>query len=326
MVPLPFEDKRFWKQGGTVLNTGVILLFIALTSRAGTILVTFDGGENWEREIGGTPYALNAVAVDPLSTLAVAAGDGGTVLRRPPDAGWERIRVPGLEADLNSVAVGSNGTCMICGDDGTLLSSFDGGSNWRVWEDFDSGGNDLYTVSFDPSAPGDFLIAGENGFLYDSRSGNAASGAGHAAGTCVELCHGFPSYVVFEDGSLLDAVSGSELSGLQDMSVLGMTSVISGGSSCIAVGTNGSAAAFDGGFWQLMDTGTGEDLNGVAWLVQGNVICVAGDSGTIRLSRDRGGSWQGIRSGVSSDLRDIAGNGAGFGVAVGDGILQRLCR
>ncbi len=278
------------------------LFILAFPLFAGTILSTTDGGETWHREFSGTVCDLNGVAVDIFTGTALAVGDNGKILRRDEEGIWEDVSPAGFRKDLFSVVMGSRGGCMACGADGALLSSFDGGFTWRVWDQFDSGGADLFSVNFDPTRPDNFVITGENGFVHSASDGRLE--LDNVSGSCVSLCSGEAE---------LFAAPGR-----------GVTPLVSAGSPCAAVGEGGAVFLFEDGGWTGVESGCEEDLNGVANLVFGETFCAVGEGGTIILSRDNGRSWRPVNSGVSSDLNGVAGNGWGLGYIVGDGPFGRF--
>ncbi len=279
----------------------LILLFPASCTFAGTILSTADGGVTWHREFSGTVGDLNGVAVDIFTGAALAVGDGGRIIRRGDEGIWSDVSPEGFHKDLFSVAAGSGGICMACGADGALLSSFDGGYSWRVWEGFDSGGADLLSVNFDPTSPDNFVITGENGFVHTASAGRVQING--VTGTCARLCSG--------EAEALAAPGRA------------VTPLVSAGSPCIAVGENGSVFLYEQGGWTSVESGFEEDLNGVANLVFGETFCAVGEGGTIILSDDNGRTWRSVDSGTTAGLNGTAGNGGGIGFIVGDGPFGR---
>ncbi|HOP27816.1 MAG TPA: hypothetical protein PKX02_11545 [Candidatus Sabulitectum sp.] len=279
----------------------VIVPFLASSLLSGTILSTADGGASWQREFSGTVGDLNGVAVDIFTGAALAVGDGGRIIRRGDDSIWEDVSLDGFQNDLFSVVMGSGGVCMACGADGALLSSFDGGYSWRVWEGFDSGGADLLTVNFDPTSPDNFVITGENGFVHSASAGREQIDG--VTGSCARLCSG--------EAEALAAPAGS------------ITALVSAGSPCIAVGEEGAVFLFGNNGWARIESGCEEDLNGVTNLVFGETFCAVGEGGAIILSEDNGLSWRVVDSGTAADLNGVAGNGGGIGYIVGDGPFGR---
>jgi len=283
-----------------------------------------DSGAEWQREESGCLYALNGVSVDPASGNTVAVGDRGTILRRGESGIWADVSPEGIDSDLYSVALGVGGVCMVCGEGGILLSSFDGGVSWREWEQSEWPDDDLLSVNFDPTHTAEFLITGKNGFLFSTAAGGPVTPGteSDAVASCTRVCGGAPDMVIFRDGTVLSVSSASEDGGIEGGTVNCATPVVSGGSFFIAAGPGGFISVFDGA-WREVDSVTGYDLFSVAVLMFGGEACAVGENGTILVSSDRGFTWSEAPSGTSRNLNGVAGNGAGIGYIVGDGAFPR---
>ncbi|MCK5132892.1 MAG: hypothetical protein KAR40_12150 [Candidatus Sabulitectum sp.] len=312
----------------TVYIAAISILY-SQSSASALIFHTSDGGKNWARENSATPNNLNGVSVDIVSGIALAVGDKGTILRRNEDGTWVNVSPDGLSADLYSVAAGVS-SIMCCGADGTLLSSFDGGFSWRVWTDFGYENTDLYSINFDPTHPGSFLIAGENGFIYSSEEGELVQTGSSSdfIASCGMLCGGFPEIVLGRDGTAYHIRSDVNYN-IGDTVFRGATEIVSGGGRYIAVGENGAVyRSLSDGVWESASSVTTENLNDVTYLVWGLTACAVGDCGTVLVSDDNGLTWGIVDIGMSRDFTAIAGNGAGEAYIVGksafSGILNIL--
>jgi len=73
----------------------------------------------------------------------------------------------------------------------------------------------------------------------------------------------------------------------------------------LAVGRGGTAYLYESGQWRALDTGTGHDLNGVAFGPQGKQALAVGSNSTVLLWD---GSWKpvGANAPASAELRDVA--------------------
>lgn len=296
-----------------------------MSASSGIILRTVDGGQVWQLENDGSPYPLNSVAVDPLSGVAIAVGDRGTVLRRGLNGTWMNVSPPGVMSDLRSVAVGFDGVCMACGDSGTLISSFDSGDTWRVWEDFESRGLDLLSVNFDPSSSGSFVITGDEGFIYTSSHRTIDSGTfSPFIGSCVQLCSSFPRIIVSSAGDvylpLYDSLHVSE----DSLSFNSVTQVVSGSSPFAAVGDGGLVCTYLEGAWRVRETNCEENFLGIAHILYGGSLCAVGTDGTILISLDNGETWSPVSSAMPVNLNGVCGDGSGTGYIVGDSFLGRF--
>lgn len=95
----------------------------------------------------------------------------------------------------------------------------------------------------------------------------------------------------------------------------------SNGDNVFAVGSGGTILHYDGAVWGPMSSGTTRDLNGVWGSSASNVFAV-GSYGTIR--RYDGSSWRSISSGTTNTLNGIWGSAANDIFVVGDkGTIRR---
>jgi len=302
--------------------TALLLLF-AIKIPAGTpVVYTSDGGENWSLEETGTFFNLNDVSVSIATGTAIAVGDHGVVLRREDSGTWTDVSPGELTANLYSVAVGISGI-MACGERGTLLSSFDNGSSWRVWTEFGHDDINLLSVNFDPTHPNSFLITGEHGFVYSSTDGIVTAGGDEdLIGSCGKLCSGFPDVILGRNGFGY-FIRSLERFTVGDVDLRGTTEIVSGGSRYMAAGEGGCIYRYEAeGVWKRMNSGTSEDLNDISFLSWDTSACAVGDNGTVLISKDNGTSWTKVDIGVSASLTAVSGNGSGVGFIVGNSILS----
>ncbi len=288
------------------------------------MLYTSDGGASWVREESCTVSNLNGVAISITTGIAISVGDNGTILRRGEDGTWADVSPGGFTSDLYSVAVGVSGM-MACGQGGTLLSSFDGGTSWRILENFQHSGIDFYSVNFDPTHPNSFLIAGEDGFIYSSEDGLVETeSSSDFVTSCGMLCSGFPEVVLGRNGSGYN-IRNEIMFDIGDVLIRGATEIVSGGGRYIAVGESGSIFRYsDREVWNSIPSCTGEDLNDVSYLIWGTTACAVGDNGTVLFSEDNGFNWEEIKLGTSRNLNAVAGNGAGVACIVGSSVVSGM--
>lgn len=282
------------------------------------ILYSSDNGASWIREESGTPNNLYGVSVDIVTGVTLAVGDEGTILRRGEDQIWTDVSPEGLSSDLYSVASGLGGA-MVCGAEGTLLSSFDGGLSWRVWSDFDCSNTNLLSVNFDPTHRNSFLILGEDGFVYSSEEeGIIPTGCtSEYVASCVSLCSGFPELIMGRDGSGFSILNNAGFV-VANSTLNGATDLVSASGRFIVVGDGGSIFRYSSAeVWESISSITTENLNDVSYLAWGLTACSVGNNGTVLMSYDNGITWSDIDSGTKRDLTAIAGNGAGIACVVG---------
>jgi photosystem II stability/assembly factor-like uncharacterized protein len=98
--------------------------------QGGAIRATRDG-KTWTSVASGTTAHLRALAVSG-TTLAWAAGDNGTIVRRNGTGGaWQLCNTPS-HANLNAIAFRSATEGWAVGEGGVVLHSIDGGVNWTL--------------------------------------------------------------------------------------------------------------------------------------------------------------------------------------------------
>ena len=227
-----FAVLKTFPEGNDSMRLVCITVFLIQFASYGEAIILYssDNGASWNREESGTLNNLNSVSVDIATGIMLAVGDEGTILRRGEDQTWTDVSPEGLSSDLYSVASGLGGA-MVCGAEGTLLSSFDSGLSWRVWSDFDCSNTNLLSVNFDPTHRNSFLLLGEDGYVYSSEEeGLIPTGyISEYVASCVSLCCGFPELILSRDGSgfsLLNntgfVVANSTLNGATDL-VSGLT-------------------------------------------------------------------------------------------------------
>ncbi|PIE53496.1 hypothetical protein CSA37_01135 [Candidatus Fermentibacteria bacterium] len=300
----------------------LLCLFLpcALSAEA-LILRTEDGGITWQREESRCFNSLNAVAADMITDLMIAVGERGTILLRDASGVWQDVSPAGLTADLNSVAIAVNGLCMVCGDDGTLLSSFDRGESWRLWDEFDCGGVDLLSVNFAPTSPDLFVITGDDGFTRFSEDWSIQFiDSEPIVGSCFRLCSGAPEFIASASGRM---VSDDAVAGETGFPVRGVTPVVSGGSHPFLVGEDGMMSTVNGSAREVVP-GLSADLKSVSALTWGSDCCAVGEGGTILVSHDNGSDWELLTGIALRDLNGVCSNGSGTGCIVGDTVLDRI--
>ncbi len=104
-----------------------------------TILITNDGGQNWQSISTNFSEVLLGVSYyDELHAVAVGTGgliivteDGGTT--------WTSHQLPEMLWKLCSVDITNDGKGVACGEQGALLYTSDGGINWSVIQQNETG-------------------------------------------------------------------------------------------------------------------------------------------------------------------------------------------
>ncbi|MDC0672568.1 WD40/YVTN/BNR-like repeat-containing protein [Nannocystis radixulma] len=123
----------------------------------------------WTAQASGTEAALRGVEVTGAG-VALAVGDGGTILRSA-DAGvtWSAVDA-GVTAGLAAVRCRKDGTCVAVGDD-TLLVSLDAGATWATPGDAPPEPGALRAVGIDRWTFHSFIAVGLAGAIVVSDDG-----------------------------------------------------------------------------------------------------------------------------------------------------------
>jgi hypothetical protein len=98
------------------------------------VLLSTDGGENWQPKASDITASLRSVAFGKNAERVLAVGDGGTVLVSTDGGERWRPKRSGTEASLSSVAFASAERAVAVGGRDTVLLSADGGESWRPVE------------------------------------------------------------------------------------------------------------------------------------------------------------------------------------------------
>ncbi len=235
----------------------------------GQLAHTTDGGQTWTQEDARTRASLWAIRF-ASATLGVVAGDAGT-LAVTTDAGvtWRTV-APLTPATLRGVAVASNAGVMVAvGDGGVVIRSADEGASFAL--STIAGAGDLRSVASDADAR--LILAADSlGAVWASADGGAHFTRETSAGASLE------AIAMSEDGTL-----------------------------AIAAGAHGTVLERDvGGTWQRAASGTTADLHAAVIVGdEGSRHYVAGESGTLVESRDRGATWSPVNTSSPAALYSL---------------------
>ncbi len=196
--------------------------------------------------------------------------------------GWRTVDNPNVKSRLNSAVFIDDNNGVVCGNNGTILKTGDGGLTWNK---VDIGTNlNLWKVFFNKNNTG--FILGEKGLLLSS----ADSG-----GTWREI-NSNTAETLFDIYFNKEAVEG----------------LIVGGKGKILKTVDG------GNTWNKIDSPTSNLLYSIAFADENNGFIV-GWNGTVLKTSDRGTSWQMRDKLGNSYLRDINFNNSAQGIIVGGG-------
>lgn len=233
-----------------------------------------------------TPAArrLSRAALRALIAAALCAPLG--VLR----AQWTLLDA-GTTADLEAVHALDSLTVLICGKDGLLKRSADGGDSWTV--PVTGYADDLNAFAFVDATTG--FVAADDGTVLKTTDGGLTWTLLATGGTAENLGIVASASVVAvsgEDGSLYRSADGglswtAETSGtprdLQDRA-------LGPGGEELAVGDNGAMTRLGGATWSAWSDPSGSDLYAVGFAATGEAFAAGKDGGFLR-STDGGVSW-----------------------------------
>ena len=296
----------------------------------GVILVTHDGGTNWNSQHSGTGTNLQSVQfVDARDGWVV--GTNGTILAtRDGGENW-RPQSSGTDIELTGARFVDAQTGWVVGYGGTILATHDGGGNWAPQQS----GSDtiLRAVEFANRQTG--WVVGAGGTILVTHNGGASwqaqqSGTGSdlAAASFIDAQHGWVAgaeetvLVTKDGGQSWQAQLGAN--GLALEAVKFVNAQIGW-----AAGANGTVLATqDGGStWHAQTNIPGHNLEGLSF-TDGKTGWAVGHGGAILATTDGGASWQRQHMGSTEYLWGVslpdpqngwAAGAAGMIIATGDG-------
>ena len=199
--------------------------------------------------------------------LGLVAGDAGALaVTRDGGSTWTTVG-PWTGASLRGVAVASNAGVMIAvGDGGVVLRSPDAGGTWK--ESPIAGAGDLQAVASDPGAHR-VLAVDASGSVWSSTDAGVHFAREVSAGARLN------AVAMTDDGTL-----------------------------AIVAGARGTVLeSEDGAAWRTVPTDTKVDLHAALITGEGgDRHYVAGDSGTLLASSNRGASWSPVAIATSAPL------------------------
>jgi photosystem II stability/assembly factor-like uncharacterized protein len=265
----------------------------------GTILATDNGGDNWALKKTSTSKDIHGVSLYRNGARGWAAGADGTILTTTNIFGtWIPQRSSTSEL-LDGVAFAHNGKRGLAVSAwGTILKTEDGGKNW--------------TVQYTPTPD---VREGLSGIAFD-----ADGLGGWAIGDRRPRLQSPSSLFLQVQGVILTTGDGGTswpASAAQTVAHHLTSVAVSADGRAWAVGYGGTILTRDNGVWNPQNSGTTENLFGVAFDQKGDHGLAVGENGTI-LATDGGQKWQQKDSRTTLGLRSVAFAGDGCGWAVGD--------
>ena len=302
------------------------------------------------------PFSVENYVLAPVSDIEIkkvaavnenvtyVVGDGGNVFRSTAPNTW--VSIPHGTENLKDVHAFDELTALVCGDNGTLAKTTDGGANWTV---ISTGGTDetLRRLHFISDTEG--WLVGSDGHIFKTTDGGdtwedlnpivdaatgfrtyANDGTGNISLYGVFFLDANTGFVVGNDDYYLKTTDGGttwttmlQTTGEDLTSVIfqdAQNGWITGEDNILLATTDGGTTWTDQGI--SLDSSR-DDLNDIAILSSTNIIAVADDHQLIK-SEDGGDTWQIIdlekTLGITiSDHIDGIDAYAGKAVIVGEG-------
>jgi photosystem II stability/assembly factor-like uncharacterized protein len=204
--------------------------------------------------------------------------------------GWF-IQNVGTTLDLNALYYQNYQRWIPC-NQGLLLRSTDDGTTWnQIQTPTNENLNDI-------SWPSALLVVGNNGVIL--RSTNQGSNWTQVnSNTTNNLYSIYFNIAVGANGTILKGLSQG--TNWQQMSSPTSAALYDNSNSLI-VGAGGTILKYNGQLWQLVNSGTTNDL---LFVIEGSASYAIGKNGTIIKSTDWGSSWFSIASGTTADLHSM---------------------
>jgi hypothetical protein len=232
---------------------------------------TGDGG-TWTATPSGVTVNLNGIVG---GGLAVAVGDGGTVISSTDGTTWTP-QTSGVSTRLNAITVGQ-GLFVVVGDGGVILRSSDG----TTWQPSTSGTTqDLVGVT----SLGTTLVAlGANGTLLTSPDG--VTWTARTTGVTATLRHaaaGASRFVAVGDAGTLITSTDTITWTVQTAPTSQTLRRVVLGSRLVAAGDNGTVLLSDDGLtWTVANSGTTAQLRGLLRGIAFNYVAVGAGGANI---------------------------------------------
>ncbi len=264
-----------------------------------------------------TPIVHNLRGIVWTGRRWVAVGDVGSILYQRAGR-W--IAVPNLPNSGLRGITARPGLVAAAGSDGVLLTSTDGGLNWRS---ANSGTTRLLWGGV--RAGSSLLFSGQNSIILRSQDGltwSPVSTSPEPTGNPIAprpllwqlAASGREIVAVGDFGAILDGTLASGLHGIRSPTDEILRGVTVARGRWVAVGSGGTTLlSRDGRHWSSVRSPTTVDLRGVAWT--GRHFVAVGDQSTVISSAD-GRHWRIEESAMPCALLGVS-RGAGRFVAVG---------
>jgi photosystem II stability/assembly factor-like uncharacterized protein len=127
---------------------------------------------------GGTNLSVQAIAIDENSPSTLYAGTKGAGVYKSTNGGGSWIPTGLTTMTVNAIEIdpinSSNIFVGVGGFDGSLLMSFNAGTDW-LFMNVGLGDQTVYSIAFDPQTPGNMLTGTSDGVYLSADGGNSWS-------------------------------------------------------------------------------------------------------------------------------------------------------
>lgn len=305
------------------------MVLLPSPARAGEIIPLCSGsGCGWHEAVIPTNVESAQTPMGDVmllpGDLAIAVGDGGTVLRSV-DSGESFVQVdfPESAFGLSVLALDPFGQLWVGGQSATLGLSTDQGLAWSLVSETGLSGN-ITSLGF-PSANFAFATTSTGFYLSsdDGQSWTLDTALGNGYGRTAAFYNADDGWVDFGLNPVVEYTSDGARTftagSPNDVPPLTAEFLPTGPSSTWYLGADGSVYSTSNGVsWKLSDHAIGEKAFGLAY-VDGTDLWEVADQGNIFYSPDDGSCWLEQPVPIVPDFSSVAFSNANDGVIVGDG-------
>jgi len=235
-----------------------------------TLKTTSDGGLTWTpaQGIPSVGYRGACICWETSGPHIFIAGDSGIIITSSGGTGnWQTLPT-GTTYTLNDIKLFGSFSSIgyAVGENGTILRTNDGGSNWSALSVPSAAGLSLKSVSIDPTTSNRAYIVGQNGFVIQTTDGGTTwtqNPLYSNLSSVVYVMQNF-GYVAGSFGNIWyfnGTYFGDEYSGITNgLNSLSFAATQVG----LAVGANGCILLFNTWKWNIQTSPVTTNLNGVS--------------------------------------------------------------
>lgn len=297
----------------TAVGEGSALLIAAAGGKADTATVFVYVQDGWYAQTSGTGSDLNGVAARADGRVALAVGDGGTIVRTADAGASWGSRSSNTAFSLHDVWWASSNIAYAVGNGGTVLRSIDAGLSWSRLTNIPTSQN-LFGVWWVGTTHG--WAVGSNGVILRTGDGGATWTALNPTASqlnSVSFADTSRGWAVSETGVILGTRDGGRSWYLVQPAVTGQALRgvwRAGDTAAWTVGLNGTVAATsatpDSLQWNLSSLGAANDLDALHVIAPMTAYAVGSNgNGLVMKSTDGGANWSPQVSNSVQALNDV---------------------